>query len=143
MAFVVVAHSADDITIDEFAAGVAKVDDTHFRVLAPDDQRFPGPGDEFVHRFHPWMLYIMGLKRADEVPSRIMKVHADKPPEHRYELTECTGTFEWIGLQEVFGSGRTTRPALQRQPPFSQVFQLLSSERLRSHHKLPRVGPLQ
>ena len=127
-----------------YARPWVKVDDTHFKVVAPDDQRFPGPGDQFVHRFHPWMLYIMGLKRVDEVPSRIMKVHVADPPADRYELTEFTGTFEWINLQDVFGLGRTTRPAHQPQLPSNQVFELLRNEGLRRpHHELPRVGPIQ
>lgn len=126
-----------------YARPWVKVDDTHFKVVPPDDQRFPGPGDQFVHRFHPWMLYIMGLKRADEVPSRIMKVHTAEPPAHRYEPTESTGTFEWIDLQDVFGFGRTTRPVLQRQLPFNRIFELLRSEGLRPQHQLPHVGPIQ
>ncbi len=126
-----------------YARPWVRIDDTHFKVVVPEDQRYPGPGDQFVHRFHPWMLYIMGLKQADEVPARIMKVHAPDPPEDRYQLTEFTGTFEWINLQDVFGFARTTRPVRQRRLPFDRVFELLHSEALRPQYELPRVGPLQ
>ncbi len=75
-----------------------RIDDTHFTTA---EVRDPQTG-KFLITFHPWILYAMGLKERNEVPARLMKVHPDRAPAHRYDLVTTTGTFEWITFTSAF-----------------------------------------
>lgn len=51
--------------------------------------------------FHPWMLYVAGMKERSEVPASFLDVDPDTPPSSRYDLVTTTGTADTLTLQEV------------------------------------------
>lgn len=73
------------------------VDETHFTT---EDVQDPATGT-FKVTFHPWMLYVAGMKTRSEVPILLMDVEPDTPPSSRYDLVTTTGTYENITLQSV------------------------------------------
>ena len=72
-------------------------DATHFHVESVVD---PQTGEPIVV-FHPWMLYVAGLKTREEVPESILKVTPDIEPQNRYDVYATTGTVEILTLQQV------------------------------------------
>jgi hypothetical protein len=74
-----------------------KIDDTHFTTADIID---PATGTTKV-TFHPWMLYVAGMKLRSEVPEMLMDVEPDTPPAHRYDLVTTTGTFTEVTLQSI------------------------------------------
>lgn len=74
-----------------------KVDDTHFTTADIVD---PVTNTTMV-TFHPWMLYVAGMKLRGEVPEVLMDVEPDNPPSHRYDLVTTTGTFTNVTLQSI------------------------------------------
>lgn len=51
--------------------------------------------------FHPWTLYVAGLKTRAEVPASILNVHPDTDPSSRYDVYSTTGSAETITLQQI------------------------------------------
>lgn len=74
-----------------------KIDETHFTTADVQD---PATGT-FKVTFHPWMLYIAGMKTRGEVPEVLMDVIPDTPPTHRYDLVTTTGTYVNLTLQSL------------------------------------------
>jgi hypothetical protein len=74
-----------------------KVDETHFTTANVQD---PATGT-FKVTFHPWMLYIAGMKTRAEVPEALMDVSPDAPPSHRYDLVTTSGTYVNVLLQDL------------------------------------------
>lgn len=74
-----------------------KVDDTHYTTADIQD---PATGFTKVI-FHPWMLYVAGMKSRSEVPTSVLEVEPDTPPASRYDLVTTTGTSETVTLQGV------------------------------------------
>ncbi len=84
--------------------GVQSLDDAHtllyarpWRQISPnlfrvDDYRDPDTGF-FRYVFHPWTLYVAGLKRRDEVPDSVLQVTPDRlEPIGRAFVTTGTAT---------------------------------------------------
>jgi len=130
-----------------------RIDDTHFRC---DQARNPTTGLLDI-KFHPWMMYMMGLKRRSEVPSRLMKISLDTPPESRYGLYASTGTFQWVYMTQLFGpptAAHLARPPLSRlgqgktiirDDPLTLPGHILppgTARKLKLRRRIPGVGPL-
>lgn len=74
-----------------------KIDDTHYTTA---DNQDPATGFTKVI-FHPWMLYVAGMKLRSEVPASVLDIEPDTPPASRYDLVTTTGTSETVTLQSV------------------------------------------
>lgn len=51
--------------------------------------------------FHPWTLYVAGLKTRAEVPAGVLNVNPDVDPSSRYDVYSTTGSAETITLQQI------------------------------------------
>lgn len=51
--------------------------------------------------FHPWTLYVAGLKTRAEVPASLFKVRPDVAPSSRYDVYSTTGSADTITLQQI------------------------------------------
>ncbi|MFQ6134121.1 MAG: hypothetical protein ACE5R4_18910 [Armatimonadota bacterium] len=111
-----------------------RLDDTHFTTAEVMD---PDRG-HFLITFHPWIMYIMGLKGRSEVPARIMKVHPDTLPAHRYDLVTTTGTFEWISFHQLFPYERVVPDVRLRAVPWNRLRDLIRARRAPPYERLPR-----
>lgn len=74
-----------------------KVDETHFTTAEIID---PSTGAWLV-TFHPWMLYVAGMKMYNEIPNTLMDVEPDNPPQSRYAIVTSTGTYTNVTLQSL------------------------------------------
>lgn len=74
-----------------------KVDETHFTTAEIID---PATGSWLV-TFHPWMLYVAGMKMFNEIPNTLMDVEPDNPPQSRYAIVTSTGTYANVTLQSL------------------------------------------
>jgi hypothetical protein len=70
------------------------------KIGKPDDGKQAG-ASTFKITFHPWMLYVVGMKTRSEVPDLLMDVEPDTQPSSRYDLVTTTGTYENVTLQSV------------------------------------------
>ncbi len=117
-----------------YARPWVRIDDTHFTTA---EVRDPETG-HFVVTYHPWLMYLMGLKRRGEVPSRIMKVDPDTRPSHRYDLVTTTGTFEWIYFEDLFPMRFVAEvPARPRAVPWNRLLRLIRPRPIPKHERLP------
>lgn len=80
-----------------YARPWVKIDDTNYTTANIID---PATGTHKVI-FHPWMLYVAGMKQRHEVPASFLDVSPDTPPAHRYDIVTTTGTSESITLDSV------------------------------------------
>ncbi|MFW6156748.1 MAG: hypothetical protein ACOC7J_05465, partial [Armatimonadota bacterium] len=129
------------------------IDDTHFRC-----EQQPNPDTGILDiTFHPWILYIMGLKQRREVPARLRLIALDELPGARYSQYETTGTFEWVTMTDLFGpptaadiprpplSLASDRGILVAPDPTdtSEMIRMMQpSDTLRPRRNLPRVEPM-
>ncbi len=111
-----------------------RIDDTHFTTAEVLDP----VGGHFLITFHPWIMHIMGLKGRNEVPSRLMKVHPDTPPAHRYDLVTTTGTFGWIHFRDVFPLEPIAPPVSAGKVLWNRLLDLMEPRRPPRHERLPR-----
>ena len=51
--------------------------------------------------FHPWMMYVSGMKLRSEIPQSLFDVEPDTPPASRYSIVTTTGTSETVTLQSI------------------------------------------
>jgi len=51
--------------------------------------------------FHPWTLYVAGLKTRAEVPASVLNVNPNVAPSSRYDVYSTTGSAETITLQQI------------------------------------------
>jgi hypothetical protein len=130
-----------------------RVDDTHFKC-----EQEPNPNTGLLDiKFHPWMMYMMGLRRRSEVPAQLMKVALDELPDNRYSQYETTGTLEWVTMTELFGpptGADIPRPALSLASGHGiivapdptdlneKVRRVDLRDRIRIDRRPPRVGPM-
>ena len=130
-----------------------RIDDTHFRC---EQERNPNTGLLDI-KFHPWMMYMMGLKKRSEVPAQLMKVALDELPEHRYSQYDSTGSFEMVTMTQLFGPPTASdipRPALSLASEHGIIvapdpMDLANGVRrvdlrdgLKIERRLPQVGPM-
>ena len=130
-----------------------RIDDTHFKC-----EQEPNPNTGLLDiKFHPWMMYMMGLKERSQVPARLRKIALDQMPEHRYSQYETTGTFEWVTMTQLFGpptGAEIPRPPLalasdrgvvvapNPADPTEKVRRLDVRHGIRMERRRPRVGPM-
>jgi len=130
-----------------------RVDDTHFKC-----EQGPNPNTGVLGvKFHPWMMYMMGLKERSKVPAQLMRIALDELPDNRYSQYETTGTFEWVTMTDLFGpptGAEIPRPPLSLAnshgiivapvpgDPTERVRRVDVRDRLRIDRRVPRVGPM-
>ncbi|MFQ6132824.1 MAG: hypothetical protein ACE5R4_12360 [Armatimonadota bacterium] len=112
-----------------------RVDDTHFTTAEVRDSET----GHFLVTYHPWIMYLMGLKTRAEVPSRIMKVNPDTRPSHRYDLVTTTGSFEWISFEDLFPMRFVTEMRPRRNKvPWNRLLELVRPRPVPKYERLPR-----